>query len=92
MKRLIPAIIALPLLLWGAGAIAGDAAAGKATFDEKCAECHYPDDFEGESVDAIAGFIGEVKSGAAEHKDKVVTEISDEEAANIAAFWASGAK
>jgi cytochrome c553 len=89
MKKFTYLAVSLALLSWCGFAAAGDAAAGKATFDEKCSECHYADDFAGESADDIAGFLAGVQSGEVEHESVVVTEISDADAANIVAFWAS---
>ena len=62
--------------------------AGKATFEAKCAECHYEDDFAGEAEADILGMIQAVKS--AEHKGKGETAgLSADDEANLAAFWAS---
>jgi cytochrome c553 len=65
MKKLTTMIIALPLALFSAAALAGDAEAGKAKA-EVCMDCHAGEDFEGlsaaEIADAIrAGLKGEIK-------------------------------
>ena len=89
MKKFTYLAVSLALLSWCGFAVAGDAAAGKATFDEKCSECHYADDFAGESASDIAGFMSEVRSGAVEHETDEPQTISDADAANIVAYWAS---
>jgi mono/diheme cytochrome c family protein len=83
-------LAAVPLLFWGAAAAAGDADAGKAAFEANCADCHYADDFAGESAGDIMAMIKAVKSGEVEHKAKESTDaLSDADVANIAAYWAS---
>ena len=89
MKYTAVVLASMTLMSWCSLASAGDAAAGKAVFDEKCAECHYADDFTGESESDIAGFMAEARSGAIDHESETVKEISDADAANIVAFWAS---
>ncbi len=89
MARLYSFFIVVAALLCTSAAHAGDAAAGKTVFDAKCAECHYADDFAGESESVIAGLVAEARSGAFEHEDPSVTEISDADVANIVAYWAS---
>ena len=89
MRFLRTVLLALPLALWGLAAHAGgDAAAGKAAFEASCGECHYEDDFSGESEADILAMIQSVKTGQVEHKGEA-GGLSDADAANIAAFWAS---
>ena len=79
-------VLCLPIALWGVAANAGgDAAAGKALFEADCGECHYDDDFEGESEADILGMI----KGADDHKGDHIEKLDDAAKANIAAFWAS---
>lgn len=86
-KRLIA--MAVPLMFFGAAAYAGgDAEAGKATFEEICADCHYEDDFAGESEEDIMGMINGVASGEVEHKGDL-SGLSKEDLANVAAYYAS---
>ncbi|MGI9264848.1 MAG: c-type cytochrome [Gammaproteobacteria bacterium] len=89
MKKTVYMLASMALMSWCSLATAGDAAAGKAVFDAKCAECHYADDFSGESESDIAGFMAEARSGAIDHESETVKEISDADAANIVTFWAS---
>lgn len=86
-KLLLIAVTGVGFALSGA-ALAGDAEAGKAKFNEVCADCHYEDDFAGESQEAILEKINGVRSGATEHQEDL-SGLTDEEAAGIAAFWAS---
>lgn len=88
MRYLTGLLIMLPFVFWGATASAADAEAGKAVFEANCGDCHYEDDFAGESEADIAAMIEAVKS--ADHKGKEETAgLSAEDAANLAAFWAS---
>ena len=49
---------ALPLVFIGSQALAeGDVAAGKAKYDAECEECHYDDDFSGETAADVAAWI-----------------------------------
>ena len=84
--KLLAAATAATLLI-AAPAVAGDAAAGKAKADA-CADCHDPADFAGEDVAALTAMIKDVASGKTKHKSKI--EVSDADAADIAAYWASG--
>lgn len=81
------AVATAATLLIAAPAVAGDAAAGKAKADA-CADCHEAADFAGEDVSALTQMIKDVASGKTKHKAKI--EVSDADAADIAAFWASG--
>lgn len=82
-------ILSVPMALWGVAANAGgDAAAGKVLFDGDCSECHYEDDFEGESEADILGMI----NGATEHKGDHIKNLDDAAKADIAAYWASAAE
>jgi cytochrome c553 len=63
---------------------------GKATFDAICSECHAADDFEGETVDDIQEMISQIVNGEIEHKKKL--ELTDQQIADMAAFYASGGK
>ncbi len=82
-------VLALPLALWGvAASAAGDAEAGKAVFEAKCAECHYEDDFAGESTEEIVTMITSVKGGGVEHKGDA-SGLTDADIVNIATYWSS---
>ena len=88
MKRLaLTAAVAASMMVFGA-AQAGDAAAGK-TKAESCEDCHAPEDFEGSTVAELTQAIKDVVSGEIEHKKEKVS-VSDADAADIAAYWASG--
>lgn len=83
---LIAATTAAAMLVFGP-AQAGDAAAGKGKA-EACADCHDPADFAGEDVAALTQMIKDVAGGKTKHKAKI--EVSDADAADIAAYWAKG--
>jgi len=66
-------------------AIAGDAAAGKAKFEEVCSACHEKADQAGKDASALEAKIKDVASGKAKHKKKLT--LTDAEAADLAAYW-----
>ena len=74
---------------YGSAAFA-DAAAGKKTFDDVCAECHETADFEGEDVAAQTATIKKIVAKQMKHK-KALT-LTDQQAADVAAYMASGGK
>jgi len=78
--------MAAPLMLFGTAAYAGgDAAAGEAVYnDQGCADCHYEDDFAGVPADEIKTMLKE----ATDH-DPDLSGLSDEDVANLAAYFAS---
>lgn len=89
MKRnILVATLAAGTLVLAGPAFAGDAAAGKAKA-EPCAECHEPADFEGEDAASIEQAIKDVLAGKAKHKEKLDPKVAAD-AADIAAYWASG--
>jgi cytochrome c2 len=84
--KLLAATAAATMLALGT-AQAGDAAAGK-TKAEACADCHEAADFAGEDLAALTQMIKDVAGGKSKHKAKIT--VSDADAADIAAYWASG--
>ena len=71
-------------------AASADVAAGKARFNAVCAECHDSADFEGENIGALEATLKRISSGEIKHKKSLT--LSDREAADIAAYMASGGK
>ena len=63
MRAMKGILVFLPLAFWGMSAMAGDVEAGKAVFEANCADCHYADDFAGESADDIVAMIKSVTGG-----------------------------
>lgn len=81
---------AIPLAAAGAAAQAADAAAGEAKA-KLCAECHAPaEDFKGVSEADLASKIKGVISGSHKHPKKL--KLTDDDVANVAAYWATVAK
>ena len=75
----------------GYGAVAhADAAAAKKMFNDVCAECHEGADFEGEDAAELTATIKKIAAGQMKHKKAI--KLSDQEAADMAAFMAGGAK
>ena len=70
---------------------AADAAAGKAVAQVKCANCHEPADWQGETQQTLQSLIRDVVSGKVKHS-KVKVELNENEIANITAYWLSGKK
>lgn len=81
----------LSLVLLAPGAWAADAAAGKAIAQARCAACHQPADWNGETAASLQSLIGDVVSGKVKHH-KYKVELSDTDIANVAAYWLTGKK
>jgi mono/diheme cytochrome c family protein len=79
--------VAAGVTVWGSAAHA-DAAAGKATFTQVCAECHEVADFEGENAAELQATIKKIVGGAMKHK-KALT-LTDAQIADVAAYMAAG--
>lgn len=85
MKKLTTMIIALPLTLFSAAALAGDAEAGKAKA-EICMDCHAGEDFEGLSAAEIADAIRSGLKGEFKHPPGL-DAITEADADDVAAFF-----
>ena len=70
---------------------AGDAAAGKAVAQAKCAGCHQPADWKGETDAGLQSLLRDVVSGKVKHH-KARVELSDADIANIVAYWLNAKK
>lgn len=81
----------LACLLFAIGASApayADLDSGKAKVAQQCAECHRPSDFNGESRAALEALIKDVVTGKVPHSKRLV-RLSDQEIADVAAYWSS---
>lgn len=88
MKKVLITTASL-LLIAAAGVQAGgDVAKGEALFADKCAECHYEDDFSGTDEAEIMAMTQAVVDGSAEH-DEDISDLSAEDVANVSAYFAS---
>jgi mono/diheme cytochrome c family protein len=76
------------LMLLAPGAWAADVAAGKAMAQARCATCHEPADWQGETAASLQSLMRDVTSGKIKH-GKAKVELSDADIANIAAYWLS---
>jgi mono/diheme cytochrome c family protein len=65
-----------------------DAAAGKATFTQVCAECHEVADFEGENAAELQATITKIVGGTMKHKKAL--KLTDAQIADVAAYMAAG--
>ena len=65
-----------------------DAAAGKAIFEKDCAECHEVADTKGEDAAELQASIEKVSAGQMKHKGKF--KLTTQQAADVAAYMASG--
>jgi mono/diheme cytochrome c family protein len=88
-KLLMVSLAAVSFAGYGSAALA-DAAAGKATFNDVCSECHETADFEGESAADLTATIKKISAGQMKHKKAL--KLTDQQAADVAAFMASGGK
>lgn len=88
MNRFWTTTAAVAALCWAGAAAAGDPAAGEAIYEAQCADCHEPDDFEGESAEDIAALISSEDTASIHKKKADMSKLSAEDVANIAAFFA----
>ena len=72
-------------------ALAADVVAGKVVADAKCASCHEPKDWQGETTRSMESLIRDVVSGKVTHS-KTKVELSEAEIADVAAYWLAGKK
>ena len=86
-KLSIVAVMVAGVAGYGSTAFA-DAAAGKKTFDDVCAECHEAAEFEGESAKDVAASIDEIVAGKKKHKEKLT--LTAQQAADVAAYVTGG--
>lgn len=76
----------LVLAAWAQSAAAADAAAGKSLTEQyQCAQCHMPEDWQGNSAAQMQTKISEVVAGKLKHPKKI--ELSTAQIADIAAYW-----
>lgn len=75
--------------LAGFGSVAhADAAAGKATFTQVCAECHEVADFEGEDAAEVQATLKKIVGGTMKHKKAL--KLTDAQIADVAAYMTGG--
>jgi mono/diheme cytochrome c family protein len=79
------------LLLPCASTVAADVEAGKVKVAQICVECHRPTDWKGESQAALESLIRDIVAGKVPHSKRAL-QLTDRDAANIAAYWTSGRK
>jgi mono/diheme cytochrome c family protein len=77
-------LLALSVAACG-GAVAGDAGAGQAKFDEVCSSCHEKAEWAGKDAAALEAKVKDVVSGKTKHKKAI--KLTDADIANVAAFW-----
>jgi len=70
------------------GTALADAAAGKPVFEKQCAECHEVADTKGEDVKELTATIEKMSAGQMKHKKAF--KLSAQQAADVAAYMASG--
>ena len=84
------ALASAGLVLACATAAAADVAAGKATANARCIQCHEADDWDGEDAASLESLIRDIVAGKVKHKQKI--ELSPAEIADVAAYWAGSSK
>ena len=65
-----------------------DAAAGKAIFEKSCAECHEVADTKGDDPAELQATIEKISAGQQKHKKAI--KLTSQQAADVAAYMASG--
>jgi mono/diheme cytochrome c family protein len=88
LSRLFVIVGAVAGITVGGTAAHADAAAGKATFTQVCAECHEVADFEGEKAADLQATIKQIVGGSMKHKKAL--KLTDAEIADVAAYMAGG--
>jgi len=83
------AVFALALLC--SPASPADIEAGKAKVALQCAECHRVGDWNGETQAALQSLIKDIVIGKVPHRKKAF-KLTDQEIADVAAYWTSGRK
>lgn len=83
-------LVVVATALASALARAADIQAGRIAAESKCAGCHAVDDWEGEDAASLESLMRDIVAGKVKHKRKL--ELSPAEMADIAAYWARGAK
>lgn len=66
-------------------AVAADVAAGKAIVDKTCSKCHVKEDQKSLGADALSSAMKDFAAGKTKHK--VPVKLTDEEIANVVAYW-----
>jgi len=85
-------LVGLHAVLFSVGAAAaGNAEAGKAKVAQLCAECHRPGDWSGETQPALQSLIKDIVEGKVPHSKRMLN-LTDQDIADIAAYWTAGRK
>lgn len=80
------ALFAMPVALQAA-----DTSAGKAKVEQACAECHRASDWSGETTAALESLLKDIIAGRVQHRKREL-HLTEQDAANIAAYWTAGRK
>ncbi len=91
MKYTTGSILCVLGMLLVSSVHAADAGAGKAVAQARCAACHEPADWQGETAASLQSLIRDVVSGKVSHS-KTKVELSEAEIADVAAYWLTGKK
>ncbi|MGE0114930.1 MAG: hypothetical protein AB7T07_08625 [Steroidobacteraceae bacterium] len=78
-------------LLLASATQAADVAAGKSVAQARCAACHEPADWQGETAASLQSLIRDVVSGKVKHS-KTKVELNETDIANVTAYWLTGKK
>jgi mono/diheme cytochrome c family protein len=80
------AMLTVPYYVRGA-----DIASGKAKVTQLCVECHRQKDWNGETTAALESLINDVVAGKIKHPQRKL-QLTQQDVADIAAYWTSGRK
>jgi mono/diheme cytochrome c family protein len=83
--------ITLCTAFFSASAQAGDVDAGKAKVAQQCAECHRPADWDGETTAQLQSLLRDIAAGRLTHRKRPL-QLTEQDIADIAAYWTSGRK
>lgn len=89
MKRLSITLFCLVVATFCSTALAVDQAAGEAMFKAQCEECHYVDDFAGESAANLIVLITEDDTLAAHEGKADLKALSSDDVASLAEYLAA---
>jgi len=90
MKRLMILAFCTSVAMICSSALAVDIGAGEATFKAQCAECHYVDDFSGESASDLIVLITEDDTLAVHEGKANLKALSGEQVLDLAEYLAAG--
>ena len=81
-------IVSLGMLIFVGACVADKEQIGETLYNDKCAECHFEDDFSGKAAKTIAAMIEDVKAGETMHLQDLA-DLGEEDIKQLAEYLAS---